>query len=257
MAISSWIGIAYSVAPAAGRARFRPPHCPQPLHRPPESGVGSSRLVGMEVGPEWVLLEGQDGDEGDNRGRDAQRHRERDGPGEGFVEAGLDRQRAWLSAADSCPPTEVKLLVLPPNSAPAALSCSGVAPAAAIALPIESEVRLSRNKVNAIVRPTDVPTWRISVRSLVAVPSRWNGTSFWTMSVKIAIVGPTPNPAISIQMEIAAVRRVSAQEGEQAYADRHRHHSRGQDHLVPARPAYTWPAMIELKINPIRNGKSM
>ena len=63
--------------------------------------------------------------------------------------------------------------------------------------------------MNAIVSPTEVPIWRNRVRSLVAVPSRANGTSFWTMSVKMAIVGPTPSPAISIHAD-SATKLVSA-----------------------------------------------
>src|ERR1035437_4369842 len=96
------------------------------------------------------------------------------------------------------PPTDVS----EPRSNPAGAvggTAAWGAPAPLIQAHSRSQLRLLRKIVNEMVRPTLVPIWRMSVRSLVAVPSRSKETSFWMISVRIAIVGPTPMPATTIQ----------------------------------------------------------
>src|ERR1035437_9725965 len=96
------------------------------------------------------------------------------------------------------PPTDVS----EPRSNPAGAVGGAAAwggPAPMIEGRSRSQLRVLRKIVKEMVRPTLVPIWRMSVKSLVAVPSRSKETSFWTMSVRIAIVGPTPTPATTIQ----------------------------------------------------------
>jgi len=79
------------------------------------------------------------------------------------------------------------------------------------------------NTVNATVRPTEVPIWRNSVRSLVAVPSSLNGTAFCTISVKTAIIGPPdaghdhPEPEVQGRCLGAQVREQGQADGDQRH----------------------------------------